>query len=124
VNSHSAKIILVVDDDPAVLRFLLALFRDEGYQTWQAGDGQAALALLNGARPDLVLSDINMPLLDGIQLCRALKAAPEYNTIPFVLMSVDRVALGRSDIAPDAVVVKPLNIDQLLTVVEDLLAEG
>ena len=81
--------ILVVDDD-AMLRCLLAIaLEDAGYRVAEAGDGIEALAQLGCSSPDLILSDVRMPRLDGIGLARLL--APHTPPVPLILMSADPI---------------------------------
>ena len=80
--------VLVVDDDPLILEFICAAFEEEGYRVRRAGDGAAALAEVERAAPDLVVADIVMPYLDGVQLARLLLARA--TPVPVVLMSAAR----------------------------------
>lgn len=79
---------IVVADDDAQMRDLLAgLVRDLGYEAVEAPDGKAALAAVAARAPDLVLSDVSMPGLDGFEVCRRLKADPATRLIPVVLIT-------------------------------------
>ncbi len=79
--------ILVVDDEPAIAEMLQDILEYEGYQVVTAGNGHEGLACVAAVRPQLVLSDVMMPGLDGRAFCRALQADPRYRGIPVVLMS-------------------------------------
>ena len=79
--------ILVVDDEPAIAEMLQDLLEYEGYQVVTAGNGHDGLAWVAQVRPQLVLSDVMMPGLDGRAFCRALHADPSTRAIPVVLMS-------------------------------------
>jgi putative two-component system response regulator len=79
--------ILVVDDMAANIRLLERLLTDQGYHVTSAGDGEAALDAIARDLPDLVLSDVRMPKLDGFDLCRTLRAAPLTRLLPIVLMT-------------------------------------
>ena len=111
--------ILVVDDSAAIRKILTRVLRQTGMaiQTiHEAGDGEEALAVLRGHRVDLILSDINMPKMDGLQLLASLKASPEWNTIPVVMVTTEggetkvaeAVKLGAS-----GYVRKPFTADQI-----------
>jgi CheY-like chemotaxis protein len=112
--------ILIVDDEEALRAFLLLKFQQGGYRVLEAGNGQHALHLIasGSTRPDLVLSDIMMPLLGGLELCRTLKADPTTADIPVILMSAVRPDLTTE---PDGFVDKPLDLDALETIVRQLL---
>jgi putative two-component system response regulator len=82
-----AGTILVVDDLEANLRLLEDMLTTEGYQLIFARDGVEARALVASVQPDLILSDVRMPVLDGFELCRMLKSSPETWLLPIVLMT-------------------------------------
>jgi two-component system chemotaxis response regulator CheY len=84
--------VLVVDDSAAIRKILTRVLRQTGMaiQTiHEAGDGQDALELMAQHRIDLVLSDINMPKMDGLQLLGALKASPQWHNIPVVMITTE-----------------------------------
>ena len=84
--------ILVVDDSAAIRKILTRVLRQTGMaiQTiHEAGDGQDALALMAQHRIDLVLSDINMPKMDGLQLLASLKASPQWQNVPVVMITTE-----------------------------------
>ena len=84
--------ILVVDDSAAIRKILTRVLRQTGMaiQTiHEAGDGQDALAVIAQHRVDLVLSDINMPKMDGLQLLASLKASPQWHSIPVVMITTE-----------------------------------
>jgi two-component system chemotaxis response regulator CheY len=84
--------ILVVDDSAAIRKILTRVLRQTGMaiQTiHEAGDGQEALAVMAQHRIDLVLSDINMPKMDGLQLLASLKASPQWHSIPVVMITTE-----------------------------------
>jgi two-component system, chemotaxis family, chemotaxis protein CheY len=84
--------VLVVDDSAAIRKILTRVLRQTGMaiQTiYEAGDGQEALAMMAQHRVDLVLSDINMPKMDGLQLLAALKASPQWRNIPVVMITTE-----------------------------------
>jgi len=79
--------ILLVDDDKHMRRLLVARLEALGAELLVAGNAQEALSLLGRTRPALVLSDAVMPDLDGFELCRRIKADPEFQDLPFVLIT-------------------------------------
>jgi len=121
----SAWRILVVEDDTALRTMLVELLDDVGFQTAQAADGFAGLAAFSAARTDLVLLDASMPQMDGLELCRRLRALPQGVSTP-VLMITGRddpaaveaaFAAGVTDFIP-----KPLNLTVLEHRIRRLLA--
>jgi DNA-binding response OmpR family regulator len=79
--------ILIVEDEPDVLDYLTVLIHDLGYATVHARDGSQAIERVAAHPPDLVLTDVAMPVMDGIALCRALKAEPATRLIPVIIMT-------------------------------------
>ena len=79
--------ILVADDEPPIRDFVARVLGDVGYEVLQAGDGEEVLMLTHERHPDLILLDINMPGLDGIQTCKRLRADITTRTIPILVVS-------------------------------------
>lgn len=79
--------ILIVDDNPANVDILQARLTASGYQIFTAADGEAALAIAMEKRPDLILLDIIMPKMDGLEVCRRLKGDPSLPFIPIILVT-------------------------------------
>jgi CheY-like chemotaxis protein len=107
----------VVDDEPD-LRFLLRrTFERAGYEVSEARDGAGALRLVDHAQPDLVVTDVMMPIMDGLELIRRLRAGVTTRRIPILVMSGDwDLAAGA-----DAVLAKPYDWSELVDVAEGLL---
>src|SRR5688572_8224659 len=106
--------ILIVDDERPVRQVLVIAFEQQGHQVLQAWHGRHALHIIASSevRPDLVISDVMMPLGGGVELCRALKADPLTVDIPVVLMSSAQLRTGSSSGA-DAQISKPFDLDTL-----------
>jgi len=84
--------VLVVDDSAAIRKILQRVLRQTGMairNIYEAGDGQEALQLLHSQKVSLVLTDINMPKMDGIQLLAAIKDVPEWHGIPVVMVTTE-----------------------------------
>jgi DNA-binding response OmpR family regulator len=82
------KSVLVVDDEPGIRDILRVNLEAEGYQVLEAGDGPEAIALARQARPDLIILDIMMPRMDGLEVLRRLEADPETAGLPVIFLSV------------------------------------
>jgi two-component system response regulator MprA len=114
--------VLVVDDEPAVREALGRTLRFEGYDVELAGDGAEALAAVSERRPDMVVLDVMMPRLDGLEACRQLRAAGD--TLPVLMLTArDRVGdrVAGLDAGADDYLVKPFALEELLARVRALL---
>ena len=107
--------VLLVDDEPAIRRFLRLSFDAEGYQVEEAGDGRAALDMLRTKAPDLLILDLGLPDLDGFEVIRQLRDFG--SSIPIVVLSSRTDEKGKVqalDLGADDYVTKPFGIDELL----------
>jgi DNA-binding response OmpR family regulator len=111
--------ILVVDDHAALRDALCIMLEDDGYRVSVAPDGPTALALAAAERPDLVLTDVEMPGMDGLALRRGLALAGCTAPVIFMSGSVDTRALAVAHGAA-AALTKPFSIDDLLALVTRL----
>jgi DNA-binding NarL/FixJ family response regulator len=116
--------LLVVDDEPHLLRALGACLRAEGYEVMTASSGAEALARLAEQVPDLVVCDIRMPGMDGFALLRQLRSAPRSSLVPVVFLTAktdvaDRIEGFESGV--DAYLTKPFEPEELLAVVASIL---
>jgi CheY-like chemotaxis protein len=109
--------ILVVDDEHIIAAMLQELFEEAGHQVVTARSGREGLQRLAEVRPDLVLSDVMMPDLDGLALCRAIRAEASYRSIPIVLMMAVPAQLSTADCDYTALISKPFDLELLLTTV-------
>jgi two-component system OmpR family response regulator len=113
--------VLVVDDDPHIRQLLVFALEKAGLGAREASDGEAALVSVAQARPDLVILDINMPRLDGLEVCRRLRAQGE---LPILFLSsrddeIDRI-LG-IELGADDYVVKPFSPREVVARVQAIL---
>ncbi len=113
--------ILIVDDESVIADVLRDILEMEGYHVVTAGNGHAGLACLAEVRPQLVVSDVMMPGLDGRAFCRAIQADPVYRTIPVVLMSAAAVPDARDGCHFAAFVRKPFDLETLVTTIAAVL---
>ncbi len=119
------KRLLVVDDEPNLLRAVAACLKTGGYQVSTARSGREALLQLAEAVPDLVVSDIRMPGMDGYQLARQLRGSPRTALVPIVFLTArdetaDRIEGFRAGV--DAYLTKPFEPDELIAVVNGILS--
>ncbi|GAB3020176.1 hybrid sensor histidine kinase/response regulator transcription factor [Niabella terrae] len=116
--------ILIVEDDVNMLDFVSANFRSEGYHIYCAVNGREALSILKHQSVELILSDLMMPEMDGLELCKTVKGHLDYCHIPVILLT----AKGNSDAelqgiesGADAYVIKPFKWKHLTALVKNLL---
>jgi DNA-binding response OmpR family regulator len=123
---HNAKVLLV-DDDPVILKLLQVNFEMEGYKVMTANDGVEGLEKARTERPDIVLLDIMMPRMDGLEVTKALKGDASTKDIPIILLSAKAqasdVQVGK-DMGADDYLTKPFDPLELLDRVNELLEGG
>jgi len=106
---------LIVDDDPTIRSALEALLEDEGFAPQTASNGQEALRMVHDNPPSLILMDLMMPVMNGIDAVRELKADPRTSAIPVIAMSAGFILLETiADLLPDGIIEKPFDIDTLI----------
>jgi CheY-like chemotaxis protein len=120
----AAKRVLVVEDDLGTAEAIAAILGDEGYAVDLVANGREALVRIVDARPDVILLDMMMPVMDGPETSRALQADPRARTIPVVVMTVSNQLLERSELPRAGVIVKPFDLEELLDTVAAAIATG
>jgi CheY-like chemotaxis protein len=114
--------ILVVDDDPGIVSFLELALLDEGYKVRAAGNGKEALDQVGAFRPDLILLDMNMPVMDGWEFCQQLRRKGSEGAVPVIVMTAASEAPSRSlDVDAQGFLGKPFNLDSLFGAISSLL---
>jgi two-component system KDP operon response regulator KdpE len=106
--------ILVVDDEPQITRVLRTSLSSQGYDIRVANDGETALEIMKDWTPDLVVTDLSMPNMDGLELCRRLRVTSQ---VPIIVLSVrgeERTKVQALDAGADDYVTKPFGIEELL----------
>src|SRR5881275_1222584 len=106
--------VLVVDDEPQITRVLRTVLTSQGYQVRTASEGEAALSNFTEWRPELVITDLYMPHMDGIELCRRIRSM---SGVPIIVLSVkgeERTKVEALDCGADDYITKPFGIDELL----------
>ncbi|WP_086973304.1 response regulator transcription factor [Caballeronia glebae] len=112
--------VLLVDDDPNILRPLQWLVEREGYRVLTAQDGEVALAVAVAEHPSLIVTDWMMPRSDGIELCRRLKSDAAVADIPVVMLSAALPPRPREHLW-DLLLLKPAPIGRLIDAIQRLL---
>lgn len=118
---ESSALILVVERNPAVQRLERFFLEQAGYSVEFANDGLSALARAQQLRPKIVVTEILVPLLDGLSLCRALKADPQTKSILVLILSHLHAEDRANEAGADGFMVKPLDEDHLVDTVAKLL---
>jgi signal transduction histidine kinase len=123
----SRPTILVVEDEEAILEIITFFLEDEGYRVLQSLNGEAALSHLEEAKPDLIISDIRMPGMDGFALCEAVRANPDFGQLPFIFLTGrdERADVRRGmGLGADDYLTKPFEPEELLSAVQVRLARA
>jgi DNA-binding response OmpR family regulator len=119
-----AKRILIADDEPNIVVSLEFLMKREGFEVVVAADGEAALASLAAATPDLVLLDIMLPKKNGFEVCQEIRAEPRWQDVKVMMLTAKgrdtEVAKGLA-LGADAYVTKPFSTKDLVAQVRRLL---
>ena len=106
--------VLVVDDEPQITRVLRTVLTSQGYLVRTAAEGESALSSLHEWHPELVITDLYMPRMDGVELCRRIR---EVSNVPIIVLSVkgeERTKVEALDSGADDYVTKPFGADELL----------
>ena len=106
--------VLVVDDEPQITRVLRTSLSSQGYDIRVANSGEMALEIMKDWSPNLIITDLSMPSVDGVQLCRAVRAVSQ---VPIIVLSVrdkEQQKVEALDAGADDYVTKPFNMNELL----------
>jgi DNA-binding response OmpR family regulator len=122
----AAGTVLVIDDDPVIVKLLEVNFEMEGYQVLTALDGEAGLQRAHQDRPDVVVLDVMMPGLDGLEVARRLRAQPKTQSLPILLLSAKAQAadVEAGEQVADGYVTKPFDSLDLLDRVDALVVSS
>lgn len=114
------KTALVVDDSTSIRQMVSFTLSDAGFQVIEAGDGQAALSNVAGKSVDLVITDLNMPIMDGLTLIRSLRSLPDYKFTPILMLTTESQDSKKQEgkaAGATGWIVKPFDPQKLLGVV-------
>lgn len=107
--------ILIVDDDPTIRSVLEALLEDEGFDPVTAANGQEAVTRVQSDPPSLILMDLMMPIMSGVDAARRLKSDPATSSIPIIAMSAGFILRESiDDLLADSIISKPFDLDALI----------
>ncbi|HAO42364.1 MAG TPA: response regulator [Afipia sp.] len=116
--------ILTVDDSPSIRQMIKLALEPAGHSVIEAGDGAQGLVKAQSSRPDMVITDLNMPVMNGLDLIRALRKLPLLTGLPIVFLtteSSDAVKQEAKRAGATGWITKPFKPDQLLAVVGKLV---
>ena len=119
-----AKTILIVDDSPSLRQVVTITLKGAGFDIIEAGDGKVALSKLDGRKIHLVISDVNMPNMDGIAFVAAMKKLPGYQFTPVIMLTTETQEAKKLEAkaaGAKAWVVKPFQPAQMLAAVSKLI---
>ena len=125
ISAMSGPTVLVVDDDPVIVKLLQVNFEMEGYNVITAGDGEEGLERARAENPDVMLLDVMMPKINGLQVASTLKGDATTAGIPIVLLSAKAQAadVQAGKAVADEYITKPFDPLELLDRVSKLIAE-
>lgn len=119
--------ILIVDDHNTTLKLITSFLKGKDYEILTATDAYHAIKVMATERPDMILLDINIPQINGFELCRAIRDDIEFKDIPIIMMSGaygDDIARKRAlNLGADAYLVKPFEKEELLSLIEDYITK-
>ncbi len=119
-----AKTILIVDDSRSLREVVAIALKGAGYDVIEAGDGKEGLSKLDGTKIHLIISDVNMPNMDGISMVKEIKTMPAYKFTPIIMLTTESGADMKEagkEAGVKAWVIKPFKPDQMLTAVTKLI---
>jgi len=118
--------ILIVEDNPQNMRVILMTLRGQGYTLLEAVDGEEALTVADREKPDLILMDIQLPKIDGLEVTRRLRQMPTLSRIPIIALTayaMKRDEEKATEAGCDAYLAKPLHIHRLRSTVAEMLVK-
>ncbi len=119
-----AKTIMIVDDSASLRQVVSIALKGAGYDVLEGCDGKAALAQLTGQRVHLIVSDVNMPNMDGITFLKAVRQLPAYKFTPVVMLTTESAESKKregQEAGAKAWMTKPFRPEQLINVVQKLV---
>jgi CheY-like chemotaxis protein len=127
VSMDTKKTIMVVDDNPDIITIVKTILEGRGYTVFSASSGPELLSILPNHKPDLIILDIMMPEMDGLEVLTRLKGKAETATTPVILLTAKvqyEDVLGGYKLGADYYITKPFTSTQLVNGINLLLGEG
>jgi phosphate regulon transcriptional regulator PhoB len=124
INKMAKSKILIVEDEPDILELLHFNLEKAGFETYRAEDGEQALLLAKKHLPDLILLDLLLPGLTGLEVCRQIKQNPELQHIPIIMVTAKGEEMDRVvglELGADDYVVKPFSLREIILRIQKLL---
>jgi len=121
-----AKMFLIVDDSASMRQLIAFTIKDAGHEVLLAETGREALEKLKGARADMVITDLNMPEMDGIELIRELRGMADYKFVPILMLTTESQVAKREEgraAGASGWIVKPFSPEKLIDVVKKFIKE-
>lgn len=121
------KKILIVEDNPANMRLIRMVLKTRGYSVLEATDGEEALTVAIERRPDLIVMDIQLPKMDGLEVTKKLRQAPEFHKTPIIALTASAMDGDRERIIAagcDEYIAKPVNTRRFPVLVAEMLRRG
>jgi two-component system chemotaxis response regulator CheY len=119
-----SKIIMTTDDSPSIRQMVSFTLQRAGFTVIEASQGMDALAKLNGTPVNMLITDLNMPVMDGLELIRRVRALPQYKYIPIIMLTTESQPEKKMEgkaAGATGWIVKPFNQEQLVAVVNKVL---
>ena len=116
--------VLVVDDSNSIRDMVSFTLKGAGYETDEAANGQEGLAKASGGNFDLVITDVNMPIMDGITLCQEMRKLPSYKFTPILMLTTESstdMKMKGKEAGATGWLVKPFNPDKLLSTIKRVI---
>ena len=118
------KTIMTVDDSASVRQMVSFTLKEAGYNVIEASDGKAALEKIQNAEPNLIVTDLNMPVMNGIELIKNIRSQPKHKFVPIIMLTTEsqnEKKLEGKSAGATGWIVKPFSQEQLLMVVKKVL---
>jgi DNA-binding response OmpR family regulator len=123
----TGKIALVVDDEQHIVHVVALKLRNAGFEVVTASDGEQAYEIASKTPPDIVITDLQMPYMNGLELCQKLRENPATCNVPALMLTARGHALSKEDLASTnitEVLAKPFSPREILSRVETILSGG
>lgn len=119
------KVILIVEDDPIIIKLIRDILTVSGYATLEAADGQQGVALARDKKPDLILMDLQLPIMDGLEAIKILKSDADTKDIPIIALTGYAMQSDKEKVYEtgcEGYLIKPFAVSALLNKVAEYLA--